>query len=91
MEPNAERVSEVAFASIYHPNGLHQTLPVGPSTRFTGLHTSQETGLKYFTTFFLDPPAINASFTFKKWCQAGELEPVSEQKGQIHYHHGILR
>lgn len=82
MEPNAEGVSKVPFASIWHPNGLHQTLPVGLKTRFSGIHTSPDTGLEYFTMSFLDLPVINASFTFEKWFQDGEVESVPEQKGR---------
>lgn len=73
---------KVAFASVWHPNGLHEMIPVGPDTRFSGAHTSPATGLTYFTTFFLDLPARNACFTFNKWFQDGELEPVEEQKNK---------
>ncbi|CAN9155603.1 unnamed protein product [Alternaria alternata] len=82
MEPDVEGVTKVAFASVWHPNGLHEMIPVGPDTRFSGAHTSPATGLAYFTTFFLDLPARNACFTFNKWFQDGELEPVEEQRNK---------
>ncbi|OAL47386.1 hypothetical protein IQ07DRAFT_646338 [Pyrenochaeta sp. DS3sAY3a] len=82
MEPDAEGVSRISFASIWSPNGLHQTLPVGPNSKFTGVHISVETGLQYFTKFFLDLPAIDSNFTFEKWFKDGELEPIPEQKGR---------
>ncbi|KAI8938551.1 hypothetical protein NX059_004437 [Plenodomus lindquistii] len=80
MEPTADGVSKVAFASIWHPNGLHETIPVGPNTKFSDLRASKETGIKYFNKFFLDLPARNASFTFEKWFSEDELRPVEGQR-----------
>lgn len=82
MEPNADGISKVAFASVWHPNGLHEMIPVGPATQFSGLEASAASGTEYFTTFNLDLPAREASFRFTKWFQDGELTPVPEQKGK---------
>ncbi|KAL6401358.1 hydroxyneurosporene synthase (CrtC) [Ilyonectria robusta] len=81
MTPDLDGITKVAFASVWHPNGLHEMIPVGPKTRPSDISTSPTTGLKYFNKFYLDLPARNASFTFEKWCRDGELTPIlPEQK-----------
>lgn len=75
MEPTLEGKVETSFASIWHPNGIHEMIPVGPETRGSDISVSPTTGLKYFNHFFLDLPARNASFTFKKWFREAELVP----------------
>ncbi|KAF5540639.1 hydroxyneurosporene synthase [Fusarium napiforme] len=78
MEPTPEGVSKIAFASVWHPNGRHEMLPVGPKSRASDISVSPRTGLKYFNTFFLDLPCRNAHFTFDKWVRDGELIPAME-------------
>ncbi|KAH6644570.1 hypothetical protein C7974DRAFT_23337 [Boeremia exigua] len=83
MEPSIDGVSEVKFASVWHPNGLHETIPVGPNSRASNVITSEKTGLKYFKDYFLDLPARNASFSFTKWFEQDELNPaLPEQMGK---------
>ncbi|RBR18129.1 uncharacterized protein FIESC28_06195 [Fusarium coffeatum] len=60
MEPNLDGESKTAFASVWHPNGRHEMLPVGPKSRTSEIEASPETGLKYFNKFFLDLPARDA-------------------------------
>ncbi|KAK7416693.1 hypothetical protein QQX98_005019 [Neonectria punicea] len=66
---------QVAFASIWHPNGLHEIIPVGPNSRAWDISTSNVTGYKYFNQFFLDLPARKASFSFEKWVRDAEFIP----------------
>ncbi|CAI6092856.1 unnamed protein product [Clonostachys chloroleuca] len=81
MEPNADGVLEIAFASVWHPNGWHEMLPVGPKSRASDIDVSPRTGVKYFNKFFLDLPARDAHFTFDKWVRDGELVPgLPEQR-----------
>lgn len=81
MEPNLDGESKIAFASVCHPNGRHEMLPVGPKSGASDIEASPETGLKYFNKFFLDLPARDASFTFTKWVRNGELIPgLPEQR-----------
>jgi hypothetical protein len=81
MEPDLEGASKIAFASVWHPNGWHEMLPVGPESRASDIEASPRTGLKYFNKFFLDLPARNAHFTFDKWIRDGELTPqLPEQR-----------
>ena len=75
MEPNLNGESKIAFASVWHLNGRHEMLPVGPKSQASDIEASPETGLKYFNNFFLDLPARDASFTFNKWVRDGELIP----------------
>ncbi|CRK41046.1 hypothetical protein BN1723_015846, partial [Verticillium longisporum] len=83
MEPDVNGVSRTAFASVWHPNGLHEMIPVGPESRASEVSTSPATGLKYFNRFFLDLPARDADFTFHKWIPDAELTPtLPEQKNQ---------
>ncbi|KAM6530432.1 hypothetical protein FALCPG4_008560 [Fusarium falciforme] len=75
MEPTSDGKVETSFASIWHPNGIHEMIPVGSETRGSDISMSAATGLKYFNHFFIDLPARNASFTFKKWFRNAELVP----------------
>ncbi|KAF5649075.1 hydroxyneurosporene synthase [Fusarium tjaetaba] len=80
MEPTPDGVSKIAFASVWHPNGRHEMLPVGPKSRASDISVSHRTGLKYFNSFFLDLPCRNAHFTFEKWVRDGELIPALEEQ-----------
>ncbi|KAF5968955.1 hydroxyneurosporene synthase (CrtC) [Fusarium bulbicola] len=80
MEPTPDGVSRIAFASVWHPNGRHEMLPVGPKSRASDVSVSPRTGLKYFNTFFLDLPSRNSHFTFEKWVRDGELLPALEEQ-----------
>ena len=81
MEPNLDGESEIAFASVWHPNGRHEMLPVGPKSRASDIEASPETGLEYFNKFFLYLPARDACFTCTKWVRDGELIPgLPEQR-----------
>ncbi|PNP77005.1 hypothetical protein FNYG_09618 [Fusarium nygamai] len=80
MEPTPDGVSKIAFASVWHPNGRHEMLPVGPKSRASNISISPRTGLKYFNKFFLDLPSRNAHFTFDKWVRDGELNPAMEEQ-----------
>ncbi|KAF5230474.1 hypothetical protein FANTH_13824 [Fusarium anthophilum] len=80
MEPSPDGVSKIAFASVWHPNGRHEMLPVGPKGRASDVSVSPRTGLKYFNTFFLDLPSRNSHFTFEKWVRDGELLPALEEQ-----------
>jgi hypothetical protein len=84
MEPDLDGMSKTAFASIWHPSGLHEMVPVGPQSRASEITTSPTTGLKYFNYFFLDLPARNASFTFRKWITDGELVPSLEEQKETY-------
>ncbi|KAH7378179.1 hypothetical protein BKA64DRAFT_728495 [Cadophora sp. MPI-SDFR-AT-0126] len=77
-------VAKTAFASIWHPNGLHEMIPVGPKSRGWDITTSQTTGNKYFNSFFLDLLARNASFTFHKWVRQAELIPILPEQLNVH-------
>ncbi|KAF5658376.1 hydroxyneurosporene synthase [Fusarium circinatum] len=80
MEPTPDGVSKIAFASVWHPNGRHEMLPVGPKSRASDVSVSPRTGLKYFNKFLLDLPSRNAHFTFEKWVRDGELLPTLEEQ-----------
>ncbi|KAF4450994.1 hypothetical protein FALBO_16403, partial [Fusarium albosuccineum] len=82
MLPNEAGVSKIAFASVWHPNGLHEMIPVGPKSRAWDISKGSVTGYKYFNQFFLDLPARDASFSFQKWVRDAEL--VQELPEQLH-------
>jgi hypothetical protein len=76
MEPDyATGTSEITFASIWHPNGIHENIPVGSNSIASDI-TSTEFGRRYFNHFVLYLPAKNATFTFKKWVREAEISPV---------------
>ncbi|KAJ3342028.1 hypothetical protein HDU93_003550 [Gonapodya sp. JEL0774] len=76
MAPTLDGRVKTSFASVWHPNGIHEMIPVGPETRGSDVSTSSVTGLKYFNRVLLDLPARNASFTINKWFRDGELTPT---------------
>lgn len=80
LEPEMDGTAKIAFASIWHPNGLHEMIPVGPNSKAEDISTSSKTGVKYFNKFFLDLPARDASFTFTKWIREAEITPTVEQR-----------
>ncbi|RSL52040.1 hypothetical protein CEP53_008229 [Fusarium sp. AF-6] len=82
MEPNEAGESKIAFASIWHPNGWHEMIPVGPKSRAWDISRSKVTGYKYFNRFFLDLPARDANFRFNKWVRDAELVPSTPE--QLH-------
>ncbi|RSL94667.1 hypothetical protein CDV31_014220 [Fusarium ambrosium] len=82
MEPNEAGESKIAFASIWHPNGWHEMIPVGPKSRAWDISKGKVTGYKYFNRFFLDLPARDASFRFDKWVRDAELVPSPPE--QLH-------
>lgn len=67
LVPELDGIAKIAFASIWRPNGPHEMISVGPNNKAEDISTSSKTGVKYFNKFFLDLPAMNASFTFTKW------------------------
>jgi len=80
LEPELDGTAKIAFASIWHPNGLHEMIPVGPNSKAEDISISSKTGVKYFNKFFLDLPARDASFTFTKWIREAEITPTVEQR-----------
>jgi len=80
LEPELDGTSKIAFASIWHPNGLHEMIPVGPNSVASDLSTSEKTGVKYFNKFVLDLPTRNAEFRFEKWVREAEITPAVEQR-----------
>lgn len=80
LEPELDGTAKIAFASIWHPNGLHEMIPVGPKSKAEDISASSKTGVKYFNKFFLDLTARNASFTFTKWIREAEITPTVEQR-----------
>ena len=81
MEPGIDGFAKTAFASVWHPSGLHEMIAVGHRSRASNISTSGTTGIKYFNKFLLDMPARDASFTFDKWIRDGEITPtLAEQR-----------
>lgn len=80
LEPELDGTAKIAFASIWHPNGLHEMIPVGPNSVASDVSTSEKTGVKYFNKFVLDLPTRNAEFRFEKWVREAEITPAVEQR-----------
>ncbi|KFA67997.1 hypothetical protein S40285_03516 [Stachybotrys chlorohalonatus IBT 40285] len=95
MEPTVDGQVETSFASVWHPSGVHEMIPVGSKTRGSDVSISPVTGLKYFNHFFIDLPARNANFTFNKWFRDAELVPDPPRSNYItiseSYGEGIAR
>ncbi|RTE72426.1 hypothetical protein BHE90_013158 [Fusarium euwallaceae] len=83
LAPDIEGQFSQAFASFWHPNGLHEMIPVGPESRCSDISVSSATGVKYFNHFFIDLPARNASIKLKKWIRDAELLPEPPLKEYI--------
>ncbi|CAK1356377.1 unnamed protein product [Cercospora beticola] len=69
-DSNGHRSS--AWASIWHPNGLVEYLPVGGKTSASDVSTSAS-GRQYWNSFVLDLPAINSSLEIQQWTRNAEF------------------
>ncbi|RSL66750.1 hypothetical protein CEP54_003550 [Fusarium duplospermum] len=83
LAPDIKGKFSQGFASFWHPNGLHEMIPVGPESRCSDISVSPATGVKYFNHFLIDLPARNASIKFKKWIRNAELLPEPPLKEYI--------
>ncbi|KAH7367774.1 hypothetical protein B0T11DRAFT_326016 [Plectosphaerella cucumerina] len=83
MRPTLEGRFSRGFASVWHPSGLHEVIPIGPNSLCSDLEASPRTGIKYFNKFFIDLPARKSSITFTKWIRDAELAPAPPVKQYI--------
>ena len=66
---------EPAFATVWHPDGLHEVVAVDPSTRAWDIWTSNFSGKKYFNKFLFDLEAHNTSLYVTQTIGESELTP----------------
>lgn len=70
--PDSNGHPESAWASVWHPNGLVEYLPVGEKTSASDVSTSAS-GRQYWNSFVLDLPAINSSLEIRQWSRNAEF------------------
>ncbi|KAG8160477.1 hypothetical protein KVR01_010013 [Diaporthe batatas] len=75
VSPHEDGTGDAALATVWHPNGLHQNVPVDMNTTRAWDESVGATGRRYFNKFQVGLPAINASFTINKWIRDAECAP----------------
>jgi hypothetical protein len=70
-----------AWATVWHPNGIHEVLEVGNTTIASDVWKSEYNGKKYFQNFQLDLPTRGASFKIHQAIKKSEIRPLPETSG----------
>ncbi|CAN9213646.1 unnamed protein product [Alternaria alternata] len=70
-----------AWATIWHPNGIHEVLEVDNTTKGLNPWTSEYSGNNYFQDVELNLSQRNASFNIHQVIKNGELGPLPGTKG----------
>ncbi|EXK78456.1 hypothetical protein FOQG_16865 [Fusarium oxysporum f. sp. raphani 54005] len=73
--------STPAWATVWHPNGIHEILEVGNTTTATDVWKSPVSGKNYFQNFKLDLPSREASFHIHQAIKKSELRPLPGSDG----------
>ncbi|PCD21107.1 hypothetical protein AU210_016533 [Fusarium oxysporum f. sp. radicis-cucumerinum] len=73
--------STPAWATVWHPNGIHEVLEVGNTTTATDVWKSPVSGKNYFQNFKLDLPSREASFHIHQAIKKSELRPLPGSDG----------
>ncbi|KAF7557642.1 hypothetical protein G7Z17_g617 [Cylindrodendrum hubeiense] len=84
ISPRKDGTGASSMATIWHPNGLHEVVPVDMSaTRAWDPSVSKITGRQYFNKFKVALTARNAFFSFEKPIRDAEVRPAAGQSGII--------
>lgn len=70
---------EIAIATVWYPNGVHEVLPVDNTTRAWDVARSPKTGNLYFNEFRLDLSTRNSSIRVTKPTRDTVLIPLAEE------------
>ncbi|KAI9738282.1 MAG: hypothetical protein M1834_008780 [Cirrosporium novae-zelandiae] len=70
-----------AFATVWHPNGLHEVVPVDSTSNASDIWTSNFSGKKYFNNFVFGLSARNASLNIKQIVINGDVSPLPGTQG----------
>lgn len=74
-------LSKRAWATIWHPNGLHEVVEVDSSSHALGKWVSTKTGLSYFSKFILSLSTRGASFEIEQSAKYSEVTPAGGYHG----------
>ncbi|KAG2024240.1 hypothetical protein GB937_003887 [Aspergillus fischeri] len=70
-----------AWATVWHPNGVHEVVEVGKNTTAFDVWKSEYSGLDYFKQVKLDIPTRQARFNIHQLIRESELRPLSGTDG----------
>jgi hypothetical protein len=70
-----------AWATIWHPNGIHEVLEVDNTTKGLNPWTSEYSGNNYFQDVELNLSQRNASFNIHQVIKNGEVGPLPGTEG----------
>jgi hypothetical protein len=70
-----------AWATVWHPNGVHEVVEVGKNTTAFDVWKSEYSGLDYFKQVELDIPSRQAKFDIHQLIRESELRPLSGTDG----------
>lgn len=84
-EPTLEGFNSdsIAIATVWHPNGVHEVLPVDNTTRAWDTTRSPKTGNLYFNEFQLDLSTRNSSIRVTKPTRDTLLIPLADYGGPL--------
>nr|XP_036589630.1 uncharacterized protein CTRU02_00384 [Colletotrichum truncatum]KAF6801635.1 hypothetical protein CTRU02_00384 [Colletotrichum truncatum] len=74
-------LNERAWATVWHPDGLHEVVEIAGTSRALEKWVSPVTGLNYFSQFRIDMPTRNASFQIQQYPAKGEVTAGKGYKG----------
>jgi hypothetical protein len=74
-------LSQRAWATVWHPDGLHEVAEIGPASRALNRWVSSLSGLIYFTDFILDIPTRNSSLNIAQSAKLSEATPAKGYEG----------
>ncbi|KAF4965912.1 hypothetical protein FSARC_6337 [Fusarium sarcochroum] len=84
ISPRNDGTGPSGMATIWHPNGVHEVIPVDMSaTRAWDTSVSDVTGRLYFNKFKVALTTRNALFTFQVPIRDAEVRPAKGQPGLI--------
>jgi hypothetical protein len=74
LAPDIEgNLSQRAWATVWHPDGLHEVVEIGDASKACDRWTSPTTRLNYFSRFQLSIPSKNATFSVQQYPAHGEV------------------
>ncbi|KAJ5821920.1 uncharacterized protein N7525_011204 [Penicillium rubens] len=82
VSPTTEQPFGVpAWATVWHPNGVHEVVEVGKNTTAFDVWKSEYSGRNYFNQVELDIPSRQARFDIHQLIRESEVRPLSGTDG----------
>lgn len=83
LDPERTGYGVPAIASIWHPNGAHEVLPIDSNTQAWGAWKSPKTRYSYFSKFLLSISTRKSTLTVEKLVASSEVSPAGNSTDGI--------